>query len=35
MVAMELASVGEETKFDMRVTVKYKKKPFGLDEALL
>lgn len=25
MVAMELASVGEGTKFDMRVTVKYKK----------
>jgi hypothetical protein len=26
MVAIELASVGEETKFDMTVTVKYKKR---------
>jgi hypothetical protein len=26
MVAMELASVGEGTKFDMAVTVKYEKK---------
>jgi hypothetical protein len=31
MVAMELASVGEETKFDMTVTVKCKKETFGLD----